>query len=279
MKNYNYFQVSLKDVNFLPKISGIYSIVNILNNHRYIGSTNNFYERLMMHRGHLRKNKHHSIVLQRAYNKYGEKAFIVQVLETCENNRDTLFFIEQKYLDLHPEYNVSKFANRPCRTGHKMSEEAKQHLKQFFTGRKRSKETIEKMRNSMLKRGGKCVFMYNLNGVFLKEFQSVREANKYLSVNEDSCAINSCCSGRYKSAFGYMWSYEKKNNLKQYKKDNAKRRKIAQYDLQNNLIAIYESIVSAAKKLGNVNRKVGIQNCLAYRQKIAYNYKWKYYDK
>lgn len=277
-KSINYFQVPLKDINLLPKISGIYSITNVLNNHRYIGSTHNFYERLTQHRGHLRKNKHHSIALQRAYNKYGEKAFVAQILEICENSADTLFFIEQKYLDLHPEYNISNFANRPCNTGYKMSEETKQRLRQFFTGRKRSKEIIEKMRSSMLKKGGRHVFMYNLNGEFLKEFPSVKKANQYLSMNENSCAINACCSGRYKSAFGYMWSYEKKDKLKQYKKDNAKRRKLAQYDLQNNLIAIHESIVSAAKKIGNANRKVGIQNCLAGKQKIAYNYKWKYYD-
>jgi predicted GIY-YIG superfamily endonuclease len=51
------------DVNKLPEESGIYMILNILNNHKYVGSTNNFKRRLTRHRGELRKDKHHSIYL------------------------------------------------------------------------------------------------------------------------------------------------------------------------------------------------------------------------
>jgi hypothetical protein len=34
---------SLNNINRLPKVSGIYSIVNILNGHRYIGSSMNIH--------------------------------------------------------------------------------------------------------------------------------------------------------------------------------------------------------------------------------------------
>lgn len=71
----------LSDIQDIPKQAGIYQIKNVLNGHSYIGSTNNFYDRLIQHRSHLRKQKHHSIALQRAYDKYGEYNFEVNILE------------------------------------------------------------------------------------------------------------------------------------------------------------------------------------------------------
>ena len=59
----------------------------------------------MRHRSELRHGRHHNPYLAKAYNKYGEDKFKVQILEVCEKVQDTLFFLEQKYLDLKPEYN------------------------------------------------------------------------------------------------------------------------------------------------------------------------------
>lgn len=69
---------------FDKKCSGVYMIKNVLNNHKYIGSTKNFKQRLKQHLSDLRNNKHHSPHLQAAWNKYGEKHFVFQILETCE---------------------------------------------------------------------------------------------------------------------------------------------------------------------------------------------------
>lgn len=71
--------------------SGVYMIKNVLNNHKYIGSTKNFKQRLKQHISDLHNNKHHSSYLQAAWNKYGEKHFVFQILETCEPIKDTLY--------------------------------------------------------------------------------------------------------------------------------------------------------------------------------------------
>ena len=52
--------------------SEIYSIVNLINNKQYIGSTNNFYRRLLEHINGRQSNRH----LQDALKKYGKENFI-----------------------------------------------------------------------------------------------------------------------------------------------------------------------------------------------------------
>ena len=65
------------------KTCGVYSITNLQNNKRYIGSSKNIESRWADHRRRLRKNTHHSIHLQRAWNEYGEQNFCFEILEEC----------------------------------------------------------------------------------------------------------------------------------------------------------------------------------------------------
>lgn len=65
--------------------SGIYMIVNVINNKCYIGSTKNFRKRKYEHFKDLINNKHHSQHLQNAYNKYGKESFHFIELEQVED--------------------------------------------------------------------------------------------------------------------------------------------------------------------------------------------------
>ncbi len=67
-------------------MSGIYKILNKSNNKCYIGSTINFNDRRNLHFSKLKRGKHHSIILQRAYDKYGIDNFEFIILEECEND-------------------------------------------------------------------------------------------------------------------------------------------------------------------------------------------------
>lgn len=115
------------------KISGVYEIKNILNNHRYVGSSININYRFNQHLYYLNKGNHHSAILQRAWNKYGEDKFEFNILEICEPIKDTLLFIEQKYLDLNPEYNICRQAYSLL--GFKFSEESKLKMSKRFSGK------------------------------------------------------------------------------------------------------------------------------------------------
>lgn len=90
--------------------SGIYQIRNIINNKVYIGSAVNFRNRWYEHKKLLIKNKHENSYLQNAWNKYGEKVFIFEILEEVLE-KSNLINAEQHYIDnLEPEYNICKIA-------------------------------------------------------------------------------------------------------------------------------------------------------------------------
>ena len=61
------------------------------------------------HITYLSNNKHHNIILQNAWKKYGENNFSFEIIEECKE--EDLFLLEQKYLDKSPEYNIGKHAS------------------------------------------------------------------------------------------------------------------------------------------------------------------------
>jgi excinuclease UvrABC nuclease subunit len=86
--------------------SGIYKITNQINGKFYIGSTKDLNRRNKDHFRLLKKGINHSIILQKAVNKYGIDNFKFEILVEC--SKDLLFTIEQKIVDeLKPEYNVA----------------------------------------------------------------------------------------------------------------------------------------------------------------------------
>jgi len=126
----------------LDKIIGVYQITNILNGKIYIGSSIDIRSRWKEHKRDLKNNKHHSLHLQRSWNKNGTDGFEFSVLEKCKEN-ETLTR-EQYYLDtIKPfkkeiGYNTSKDALAPMK------------------GRKHSKETLIKLSEGVRNRDSSC---------------------------------------------------------------------------------------------------------------------------
>lgn len=129
---------------FKEAIPGIYCIHTPVNGKRYIGSSVDIQHRMGQHLSLLRLGKHRNPHLQSAFSKYGEDAFLIQVVEQCE--RDQILSREQHYLDtLQPEYNVCRTAGNTLGYRHtaegkaKMSEANKGN--QRFLGRKHKDST------------------------------------------------------------------------------------------------------------------------------------------
>lgn len=116
---------------------GIYKIEGP-NGKLYVGSTSrNFYDRLCAHLCQLRKNKHSSILLQRAWNKYGADAFSFSILEEIVEpakciERECYFNDLLKCTDSEFGYNISGVNN--SRLGHTQSKETKQKISNALKG-------------------------------------------------------------------------------------------------------------------------------------------------
>lgn len=193
--------------------SGVYVIKNILNGKRYIGSSFNVKRRLKDHFFKLSKNTHHNKHLQAAWNKYGEKHFVFQILETCEPIKDTILFLEQKYLDLKPEYNNTPVAG--SNLGCKQNIEAK--LKKSLSHKGVIKVSNIKWQNyaecdvkpvtikvsERVKSLRKPVIKYSLDGEFIEEYSSICDAARKNNVTRSG--IKDCCNGKQLSAYGFLW--------------------------------------------------------------------------
>ena len=162
-------------------VSGIYEIKNKLNNHRYVGSSIDIKERIAKHIRLLNKNKHHCKHLQYAWNKYGSNHFEFNVLEICEPIKDTLLFIEQKYLDLKPEYNTCQVAGNTLGI--------KTHVKDHPW--------------NVIQR--KQVLMLDLENNIIMEFDSIRKAALYSGGLNCRSAIQRVLKHINKTFHGYKW--------------------------------------------------------------------------
>jgi hypothetical protein len=56
----------------------------------------------------------------------------------------------------------------------------------------------------------KPVIQYDLDGNFIRDFVSIREAE--IKLNKYKSAIGKCCSGIYKTMYGYKWKYKLDTN-------------------------------------------------------------------
>ena len=144
--------------------TGVYEIVNIITNERYIGSASRvgksnslsgFYVRFDKHKLLLKNNKHYNIHLQRAYNKYGENNFNFNVLSICPP--EYCIKLEQWFIDnLKPEFNIRKIAD--SNKGIKFTAEHKEKLSKSIKNSLKNK-----VDNSYRKRIGETLKITKLN--------------------------------------------------------------------------------------------------------------------
>lgn len=128
-------------------ISGIYAIVHIETGRQYIGSAVNIAQRWKIHRHGLSHKKHHSAVMQRAWDKYGAEAFSFVVLEVVDNKAD-LLKREQHWIDtsacLAPNgFNICPTAGSSF--GRVFSQETRKKMSDSRMGKRPSDESRRRM--------------------------------------------------------------------------------------------------------------------------------------
>jgi len=142
------------------KIISIYKIQSRkYPNRYYIGSSINVKKRWNHHLNDLRNNVHHSIKLQRHYNKYGESDLEFIILVGCD--KDRIIEMEQYFLDAcNPYFNCCPTAGtctnmvrsqaaidkqRKSMLGKKWTVEARQRFSELRKGIPKSEEHRRKL--------------------------------------------------------------------------------------------------------------------------------------
>ena len=135
------------------KIAGIYEIRNTINNKRYIGSSVDINTRWKKHQNELKKGIHGNSYLQNAWDKYGQDAFLFEVIITCDEK--STFLLEQECLDeMEPEYNISPYAGggsaKGTGLGHVVSDVTKRKLRKANLGKTLTEEHKRKIREAQI---------------------------------------------------------------------------------------------------------------------------------
>ena len=148
-------------------ISGIYHLK--IKNRTYIGSSTSIGHRLKHHQWSLQENRHHNRTMQNLFNKYQNIYF--NVLEQCE--ADILIEREKFYID----------DLKPC-INHILDPVS---LRRDAVFKERLSQAMKKrIENGWSPVNKRAVHMYNMEGAFIKSFNSITDAGKYLNIKDIS---------------------------------------------------------------------------------------------
>jgi hypothetical protein len=167
--------------------------------------------------------------------------------------------------ELYQKYIVENFSIPKCSDYFKCSETSIfRNLKEYG---------IEKDKSIWIKQlatNQKKVLQYNLDGSFIREWNSTKEVIKELNLY-----ISNCCSGRKKTCGGFIWRYKDEWFDLRLDKLNENLKKITQYDLDGNWIRDFDSMIQASDITGIDDGNIG--ECCRKKYKSAGKYIWRYY--
>lgn len=269
----------------------IYKIYNDNNDKIYIGQTKN--DLKIRWNQHIHNSQYEDSILYRAMKKYGYNTFHMEKLEECDDN--LLNDREKYWINYFHSYGKGYNAtpggtsiysgnmNKLVDIGliKQLWDEGKSIMDiKRITGY--SKTTIQEHLNdyenysikesiqrgneiSHLDRGIK-VIQLDLMGNKIAEFSSILEAAK--KTNTQTANIRKCLKGERKKAGGFKWETTDPQFIL-----NKQKTKIYQYDLNNNLIAIFNNKSEAARITGADSS--GISKVCKGKAKTCGGYFWK----
>ena len=154
----------------------------------------------MSHRSALRKGIHENKKLQNSWNKHGEDNFQYYILEYCQESN--LISKEQYYINhIKPGDNIVQEVERLS-----------------FPEESRTKMSISRKigiaSGSIKLYQEKPIYQYSLDGFYLREYKSIKEASSISGVARSS--INRFLEGKYKKGGNFLWSLTKEDRLLPY---------------------------------------------------------------
>jgi len=123
-------------------------------------------------------------------------------------------------------------------------------------------------------RKNKCfipILQYDLDGNFIKEYSSVREANIKIANKFISSSIGMCLKGKLNTAYGFIWRYKNNDTRNMCIPLHKNNKIVEQYSKDGIFIQEYYSYMFAKKSTG-----IDMQNDLINKAKTAGGFIWKY---
>lgn len=193
----------------------VYVHINKTNGKRYVGITSQKPE-YRWNYGKAYMNNHHFTA---AIQKYGWDGFEHIVLHDLLSEEDAKAK-EQEPISLwrtqDNKYGYNTTAGGEGTTGYVPPDELRKRWSEMRKGTKRSDETKQKMaeagrrtydrsRKALAEAKYKPVKMYNMDGLYIKSFNSIISAMEELGIKCNH--ISDVCIGKRKSCAGYIWQY------------------------------------------------------------------------
>jgi group I intron endonuclease len=209
----------------------IYKISNDINDKVYIGKTySDIQDRFREHCADSKKRRCEKRPLYNAMNKYGIEHFFIELVEETDDPSEREKFWIAYYNSYHNGYNGTKGGDGKSYLDHDLiiqtyqREQNMEAVARIVGACKDQIRSILKSNHIDIKRSQeiekpslyKAVQMLDLEThQVLKSFESVRSAARYLIENSisnsklsgTSCHISEVCSGKRKSAYGFMWTH------------------------------------------------------------------------
>lgn len=290
-------------------VCGIYKIQNKNNKQIYIGQSINIYERFRKH-----KQIPDNFNIHKAMKEEGIDNFTFEIIEECP--QELLNEREKYWVSYYDSYNngynmTTGGAGAPMSNNKKVKQYDLQgnYIKTFLSEREAAQELQTDARyisncclhkNNTILNYQFCfegdetsikinpktnpgaekipVLKYNLQGKFICNYNSIKEAAK--EHHNDEKGIAECCRKQAYSCQGFLWTFKGDPVPEPY---NSKRahtttaRKVNQYDLQDNYIRTFDSCKEAAESVGLTSATCIVRVCNG-KQKTTKGYKWKYCD-
>lgn len=279
----------------------IYKVTNLINGHIYIGQTKYSIQRRW--KKHIsdsydEKKSNKNSYFHSAIRKYGVNNFKIELVEECEddflNERERFWiFTLKSYVGLKDSvgYNltlggegVKKYNSNIFRElwdkGHTAIEishiigcsiQTARSMVQNFAGYdSRVKNQRKIICTRINKEKNKPIDVYDLNGKFIKTYQSQVEAAQELDLDRGN--ISAVLSKRTPSVGGYQMVYQGETPPKY----TSRIKVVCQFDKQGNFIKKHKNAEEAAKSV-NGDRSL-ISHCCRGERKSAYGYVWTYQE-
>lgn len=272
----------------------IYKITNKINNKSYIGKTTKTIEERW--KEHLDESFNNSYYLiHKAIRKYGVENFIIDQIEECSN--DILSQREQYWIKILNTYYKNNYGYNMTLGGEGALKYSDKDILNYWNQGLKSSQIAEKLganvgtisdrlktlkpgeaRKRHLNSNKKSVLQYDLDGNFIKEWESASLAEKELGFSAGS--ITKCCKKERTMAFNNLWKYKNDSTsiqelMIQYAKSQ-KCNQVNMYDLDGNYIRSFNSGRQAELELNITRGRVSEICNHTNGRKSAGGYRWEW---